>query len=169
MSITDDWRRAFARQAEADFETWDRLQSQRDVPDCHKLCLLQMACEKLAKAHLCTEGSEPEKLQTSHAYFAKAFPKIAEYHYARTRKSRGKYKGVFKPMSLLAREIELLAPSVDDGGRRPDNCEYPWQRTDGTLCVPVGYTFPNLSLLTEPVGRTMLKIIREAISHLTRV
>jgi len=160
MSNVDDWQRAFARQARADFETWDGLQGQRDVPDCHKLHFLQMACEKLAKAHLCTEGSDPKKIQASHAYFARAFPRIAEYHYARIGNSRGKYKGVFKPLRQLAREIELLAPAVDDGGRRPDNCEYPWELPDGAIRAPAEHTFPNLSLLDAPNGFTLLKIVR---------
>jgi hypothetical protein len=166
VSSADDWRRAFARQAKADFQTWDRLQDHRDVPDCHKLHLLQMACEKLAKAHLCTEGSEPERIQASHAYFAKAFPRIAEYHYARMGQSRGKYKGVFQPMRLLAREIELLAPAVDDGGQRPDNCEYPWKLPDGSLRIPAEHAFSNLSLLSTADGFRLLKIVREAILHL---
>jgi hypothetical protein len=58
MSDSQEWAKAFARQARADFETWDRLQGIAETPECHRLLFLQMACEKLTKAHLCKAGSD---------------------------------------------------------------------------------------------------------------
>jgi len=74
MSTADEWANGYARQAWADFETWERLRDIDAVPECHKLLFLQMACEKLTKAHLCKAGSDPTKLQSSHAYIAKNLP-----------------------------------------------------------------------------------------------
>ena len=45
-----------------------------EIPQCHKLLLLQMACEKLAKAHLIKGGRDPNTLQSSHATVAGTLP-----------------------------------------------------------------------------------------------
>ena len=58
------WACGFARQAQADFQTFERLQAM-PVPECHKLQFLQMACEKLVKAHLC-DGSSGRSTVCSH-------------------------------------------------------------------------------------------------------
>ncbi len=168
MSTAADWGRAFAKQASADFQTWERLQCDAEVPKCHKLHFLQMACEKLAKAHLCaTPGTDPHQIQTSHKCFAKSFLLIARDLYVRRGEHLKKLDRLAKPMKRLARQIELLAPSVDDGGRCTDNCEYPWELANDKLRVPAEYTFPNLSSLTDLEGRLLLKIVKGAIGQLT--
>jgi hypothetical protein len=65
----------------------------------------------------------------------------------------------------IAREIEFLAPAVKAGGKRRENCEYPWEY-GGVVYVPAECPFTNLNLLTEPGGRNTLKRIREAIERL---
>jgi len=67
----------------------------------------------------------------------------------------------------LARRIELLAPAIDDGGRAPANCEYPWEDAAGSLRIPADYNF-GIDLLHEPAGRHLLKILFTAIEDLTR-
>jgi hypothetical protein len=67
----------------------------------------------------------------------------------------------------LAREIELLAPAVKRGGKRPDNCEYPWQDAAGNVWVPAEHRFPTLDLVT-PQGILFLKLIETAIDDLRR-
>ena len=80
MSTAAAWGRAFARQAWADFDMWHRLENEREgfgewkVSECHKYHFLQMACEKLCKAYLCASGTDPHRLQSSHAYIAKPLP-----------------------------------------------------------------------------------------------
>src|SRR5690348_2386737 len=83
MPTNQEWSQAFARQARADFDTWYALQNYLSIPDdvrspprCQKLHFLQMACEKLAKAHLLRAGSALSDLETSHAYIAKHLPLI---------------------------------------------------------------------------------------------
>ncbi len=66
----------------------------------------------------------------------------------------------------LARQIELLSPAVDDGGRRPDNCEYPWAISSTAVSIPALHNFSRLSLLTDPVGRSLLKYVHAAIEEL---
>src|SRR4051812_30934849 len=124
MSRADDWARGYARQAEADFKTWEKLQNLDGVPECHKLMFLQMACEKLTKAHLCLAGSEPNNLQGSHAYIARNLPIIIRQQISISNPKNASW--VIKHSEHLSREIEMLAPAVRRSGQRPDNCEYPW-------------------------------------------
>ena len=67
MATPDEWGRAYARQAQADVDTWDHLVGS-SLPECQKLHFMQMACEKLAKAHLYKAGARPEGLQGSHGF-----------------------------------------------------------------------------------------------------
>ena len=69
------WAVGYARQAQADFQTFEKFQAMT-VPECHKLQFLQMACEKLVKAHLCFEKADPSGLQTSHAYVTRTLPVV---------------------------------------------------------------------------------------------
>lgn len=65
----------------------------------------------------------------------------------------------------LARAVEQLAPAVDRDAH-PENAEYPWQIGDD-IVVPIHYSFPNLSLLLEPRGRTFLNFIEQAFDEYT--
>jgi len=165
MTLPTQWVTAFARQAHADLETWARLKGDAHVPECHRLLFLQMACEKLTKAHLCKSGADPKGIQTSHAYIAKNLPVVV-------RQLLGLGFSVRNPnwvqtsSKLLSNEIELLAPAVRRGGQRPDNCEYPWEDVGGQLHSPLDWTFPTSRLLLSPNGRTFLKLIRAAIARL---
>ena len=162
MSTTNEWARAYARQAGADFQSWDSLQHDDSVPECHKLMFLQMACEKLTKAHLCTSGSDPNDLQTSHAYTAKNLPIIIRQQLALSDLNPKSAEWILHHSKHLAQEIELLAPAVKRGGQRPDNCEYPWD--DGSrLHVPLDWTFAPSRLVIAPAGRTFLKLVHAAI------
>ena len=165
MSRSAEWAAAFARQAGADLATWEKLQPVADVPECHKLQLLQMACEKLAKAHLCKAGSDPGVLQSSHAYISKNLPIIIRQQIEVSNRRDAAW--VVQLAGHLAREIEMLAPAVWRGGRRPDNCEYPWEDEGGVLHSPLDWTFTPSTLLTTAAGRTFMKLIRDAINRLT--
>jgi hypothetical protein len=165
MSTADEWAQAYARQASADFDTWNFLQSQPAVPTCHKLLFLQMACEKLTKAHLCKAGSDPRQLQSSHAYIAKNLPIVIRQQMAELGDSVKGKGWILLHSKHLAQEIEMLAPAVKRGGRRPDNCEYPWEDAGGRLHVPLDWSFVPANLLIAPAGRTFLKLVREAIAR----
>jgi len=166
MSVTS-WTVAFAKQARADFATWSLLKSRPDVPQCHSLQFLQMSCEKLVKASLCLFGADPYKLQWSHLYIEKNIPLVARQQLAKMSRAKPrKWDAVLLNVRHLAREIERLSPAADDGGRRPDNCEYPWEDAASQIHVPAEHTFTNLRLLNEPAGRAFLKIMHAAIEEL---
>ena len=172
MATNREWSIAYARQAKADFSMFQTLMSVAsleptvEVEECHKLQFLQMACEKLVKAHLCGQDNNPSDLQTSHAFVARTLP-IVLRETAETMGLTGRHaKELMLQTRHLAREIELLAPAVKRGGLRPDNCEYPWEDELGELHVPLDWSFPTSNLLAVAVGRTFLKLIRVAIDSL---
>jgi len=163
MPTPIDWSRAFAKQAVADFDARDWLCRSRSLPVCQQLHFLQMACEKLCKAYLCAAGSDPADLQASHAYIAKVLPLIVRQQITRSAQQElGRYRWLMDSVKPLAREIELLAPSVTAGGKRRANCEYPWEETNGTVRAPAEHRFPNLQVLDNRAGRALLKIARTA-------
>ena len=169
MPIEDEWRRGYARQAWADLKTREMLSGPagRDVPECHRLHFLQMACEKLVKAHLYFGGSPPGKIQSSHAVIAKHLPIIVNEYYRR-QKGQNLPHHLMARVRSLSREIELLAPAVDNAGLQPANCEYPWLDTaTRRVFVPVDYGFRNLDLPREVAGRLILKIMPVAIAALS--
>jgi hypothetical protein len=123
-----------------------------------------MACEKLCKSHLIEISSvEPEKHQDSHGYTAKNLTMIVrqELSYLWNPPTNGSY--LLSQCQPLAREIELLHPSMDKGGKRRDNCEYPWVH-GGVLRVPAEWPFTNLSSMVEsPHAVNLLKILKSAL------
>jgi hypothetical protein len=168
-----DWSRAYARQARADLEAREALLDVK-FPACQNLHFLQMACEKISKAHLCLGGADPESLHQSHTSAAKVIPLIARellrrdsFKISRSGSERTDHTKLSREIAKLAREIELLAPSVKDSGRRPDNCEYPWEDAAGALLVPAEHDFTYLNGLHRyPAGLTFLKMITVAASEL---
>jgi hypothetical protein len=166
MSTRDDWRKAYARQAEADLAAWQAVRTTAGTAECHRLQLLQMACEKLCKAFLIDGGTDPAALRSSHGYVANPLPTVIRHEILGQRGSLKGMRGVLAHVRHLAREIELLSPACDDGGRRPDNCEYPWEDGSGRVRSPLDQGFHPSRLLAVPAGRTFVKLVRGAIDRL---
>ena len=161
------WSRAYAIQAKEDLAAYETLKG-TDLANCQGLHFLQMACEKVAKAHECWGGADPVSLQSSHKGPERVIPIIAKQLYAREAiESQVSREKAIRAIRDLAREIELLAPAVDDGRLRPENCEYPWEDDQGRLQVPAKHDFSKLSgLHLYPMGRTFLKVVAIAIEEL---
>jgi len=168
MATTDEWSVGYARQAAADFNTFNLMQS-LDVPDCHKLQFLQMACEKLVKGHLRGAKTPQESIQSSHAYISANLPRVLRQEAIQVNYEGPRARQVLERAKLLANEIELLAPSVKRGGQRPDNCEYPWEDITGCLHVPLDWAFNPSQLIIAPSGRTILKLVQGAINRLVKL
>jgi hypothetical protein len=163
------WSRSYALQALVDLDARDALVFTR-IPACQHLHFLQMACEKIAKAHRCLGGAEPKTLMHSHGFAAKVLRQIARELLRRSAFAGGlevAHSGVEAMVRQVAREVDLLAPAVDDSGRRPDNCEYPWEDASGVLHVPAEHTFGSLQMLhNHRAGTTFLKIVSLAAAEL---
>lgn len=166
MATTIECSRGYARQALADLDRYESLAFAGTVPVCHRLQFLQMACEKLVKAYLCRQGTDPAALQGSHAYVAGTLPIVLRLQ-ATLVNFRGRHaRWVLQHAAHLAREIEVLAPAVKRGGGRPDNCEYPWEDDTSQLHVPLDWTFYPAQLLAARAGRAFLKLVRGANERL---
>lgn len=167
MTSPTDWARAYARQADADLRAWETsgLNPGVVVASCHRLLFLQMACEKLCKAYLILNGSPPEDVQSSHSFIAGPMPIILRQQrliMSPDRRGAGELQALARH---LAAEIEMLNPSARRAGRRPDNCEYPWE-SGARVVSPLDWSFPALQLATQHAGRTILKLIRASIDQI---
>jgi hypothetical protein len=132
--------------------------------ECHTLLYLQMSCEKLCKAHLIRRGSAPAALQASHGYIAKPLPVVIKHEISFRKKKRTGMAWLISHVAHLSQEIELLNPSIQRAGHRPDNCEYPWE-LGGKVLSPLDHSFALSKLLIAPAGRTFLKLLRSAIER----
>ena len=129
------WAVGYARQARADFQTFEKLQAM-PVPECHKLQFLQMACEKLVKAHLCAGRTDPADLQASHAYVAGTLPVVLRQEARFVNFTGAAARATLIRARLLASEIDVLAPAVTRNGQRRITAN-----THGRMPAPTS-TFP---------------------------
>ena len=166
MNTKEQWAQGYARQANADFKAWSLYEQYPAAlaAECHALLFLQMACEKLCKAHLIRKGSPLESLQSSHGYVAKPLPQIIQQEILYLKSDVRQMGWVVDHVRHLAREIELLNPAVDRAGQRSDNCEYPW-KVGESIVSPLDHPFAPSSLLTVQAGRTFLKLLASAIKR----
>jgi len=165
-----EWAEAYARQARSDWDLFCRIDALPDVPFCHRLHYLQMACEKIAKAYRARDTDiSVEDVATHHVgfeKFMKAFflsPQI-KHGFAGRDELR---QGVARTVRRIAAQVEKLAPAVDREAT-PDNAEYPWE-DGGRIVVPCEHGFPNLALLRESGGRAFLKIVGQAMEQFENV
>src|SRR6476659_6694377 len=137
MATDAEWSRGYARQAAADLARYDRLEAadsdEDPVEPCHKLQFLQMACEKLVKSHLYDQGAVSDAIRRSHAYRGGTLPVVLRQYAAEINFTGKEARAALQHAKRLAQEIEVLAPAVDRDGKRPDNCEYPWEDAAGML------------------------------------
>lgn len=161
------WSRAYARQAEAERRVRDALLGVPEAPECVRLHLLQMACEKLCKAHQALAGTPVEALVASHRWVEKTLPLIVRSQWGvlglQTPEAK---RHCERSLRSLRRQIDLLAPRKVTVDGRSDNSEYPWDDGTGRILAPVDYAFPNLHLLTERAGTLLLKLVPAALSDL---
>ena len=162
-----NWDQAFARQAESDLDARELLVASNSLPTCHALHYLQMACEKLCKASMISIGSDPLEVQRSHAYIAKHLPTIVRAFMSREAGRLPRDNWIVDAIRPLARKIELLNPAVRDGGRSPQNCEYPWPAQDGSIIAPADHKF-DFAILFDRSGVALLKILRQVAIELQK-
>lgn len=144
---------AFRLQAESDLIAYESLVP-TNVPVSHRLHYLQMWLEKLCKAYLWLPGAAALELRLRHQVVGAVLPRLIGEKWRRLAAF-----GQAPPMPAiraLCREVDLLHPQVDDGGRRPDNVEYPWD-TGGVVHVPAEYKFALAGKLYKNPGPALLK------------
>lgn len=165
MATALEWARGYALQGQADFRAWQAVEGSEDVFPCHRMLFLQMACEKLCKARLIEAGTAPGDLQTSHGYIANPLPLIIRAQLEFMGDDLRTMQGLLRYTRHIAIEVEVANPAVDRGGRRPDNCEYPWEDSKQRLHSPLQWTFTALQLLRDRFGPTFVKVLELAIDR----
>lgn len=165
MATAAEWATGYARQARADFESWQAIESNDVVQPCHRILFLQMACEKLCKARLVEGGTPPQVLQRSHGYVANPLPSVIRAQLEFLGQDLRSKAGLLRFTRHIAAEIEVTNPAVDRNGQRPDNCEYPWEDDAHNLHCPLDWAFSPLQLLRGPLGPTFVKVLRLAIDR----
>lgn len=150
---------------------WNWLKGVEGVAMCHSLHFLQMACEKLCKAHLydANEGADDGEYETSHGYTSKNLHLIVQRAFQRVHPN-GKTAQLKKLVSLtkqLASEVCYLSPAIGKDGNRPDNCEYPWPDGKGGYIVPTNHDFRTLAgMIAGQQYAQVFKMISNAIDDL---
>ena len=138
-----NWSRAYFEQAQSDLEVFKKL-NLPEVPLSHRLHYLQMATEKLAKAHL-TQGKDEPKLShsvlVSFLQVCKQRPELRRLlGYAHDYRAFSSYVDSMLP---TAEKVQRLAPQA--AGRNQPNPEYPWEdRNTATVMVPAQEDFSQL-------------------------
>ena len=169
MASNEEWARGYALQARADYRIYEYLCGQENFPECQRYHFLQMACEKISKAYRCWEGEDPKKLKYSHAYAAKTLPAIFMGFYRRAEiKPRVNREHLLKSFREAARDIDLLAPTVREGGSREDNCEYPWEDPQGSLHVPAQERFQAIRQIETPRRHQFLTLLVRSIEEMAK-
>ncbi len=151
-----DWRRAYLRQAESDFNMLKLITSEtvegRYAP-CHMLHYLQMTFEKLAKGYRTPpEGPEPRHTHKGAVKLVQLLMRLNPAH------GGLHLGGIQRKANLRAllptfEMIERLAPSEANGGYNP---EYPWQPTSSSdVVAPIDHDFDVPELRADKISRVM--------------
>jgi hypothetical protein len=144
-----DWSRAYAKQALSDLDAREKL-TLAGAHKCHRLHFLQMAAEKICKAHL-TKVNGHENIRKTHAYVKRNLPIIARQFYTRMNDENRMAQWEVHQIEQLAGEIELLAPACDDGAHGSIIANIPGRMDTGTCKSRVSTTFQTSMM---KVGRS---------------
>ncbi len=164
MTENEAWSNAFARQAASDLTVSEWLSS-TNLPANHYLEHLQKFMEKAAKAHqysIADKAGLPKDIQESHNFITAVIPQIYREFIGRKRRV---HSSEIKAVRNICRQLDLLNPAVDDGGRRKDNCEYPWQTMETNMIVPAEFKFPVLNSLQTVEGRRLIVVVKTLLQQ----
>lgn len=143
-------QRHFLVQARADFVVFRLLRRDAALPACHALHYLQMATEKLGKAHAWRNGPQPN----THRAFVGFLRSRTTNREAQTLLGysgrNANWGHTLRKDATLAQRIEDLAPTLAGDGPNP---EYPWPPGEPTH-APAEYEFAVwVELQGTSVGR----------------
>ncbi len=157
------WSEVFLSQAKSDWQVYKHIEG-TSFPRCHALHYLQMATEKLAKAYLLAGPTDIQTVRTTHSAFTKYLQALSRNK--RLQNALGmldtQLRAHIKQLLPLAYEIERLAPALARDGPNP---EYPWETPRGTYHAPAVYEFGMSSILLEPRGLHLKRLIQIALER----
>jgi hypothetical protein len=156
-----NWKQAFRRQAESDYDVFVLLNNIDNLPVSHSLHYLQMTSEKIAKSFQC-EANERPKLKHSvvkkFVVSLKTTPAVRNYLGYKDKNEA--FSNFIRTMSSVADRIEKLAPSGQDVSA--PNSEYPWQSRENPLEVvaPVDYSFKEYMIEYNKYEKFIEKMLK---------
>jgi hypothetical protein len=156
-----EFQRLFLVQARTDFDVFELLRGNADLPACQALHYLQMATELFGKAHAWKQG--PPK--RTHRAFVRFLKSVSTNQKAQNQLGfkghNESWKHMLRKSVPLAERVEDLAPALALDGPNP---EYPWPRAEPQF-APAEHTFAIWQELQETaVGRQFLKLVRDLFS-----
>ncbi len=104
-------------------------------------------------------GADPAAVQDSHAHIAKQLPILVKQYLSEEAGRLPRDNWISRAVRPLAAKIERLSPAVNDGGRSPQNSEYPWVAPDRDIIAPADYKFEFGELYSRE-GIEMIRIVR---------
>jgi hypothetical protein len=152
-----EFQRLFLVQARADFDVFELLCEQPDLPHCHALHYLQMATELLGKAHAWKHGP-PANTHRAIVSFLKSLStnRKAQKQLGFEGQNDSWKSLIGKSLLPLATSIEDLAPALALDAPNP---EYPWPR-DAPQVAPAEHTFEIWQKLQKTAaGRQFLSMV----------
>lgn len=115
------------------------------MPACHWIHFLQMATEKMARAHAMDPNSNEQPARTHGGFFLLIRTGLANERWQGRLGYAGQskqYKAILKRLRPLAQQTENMAPALAED--RP-NPEYPWESPQAKVTAPADYGFPNFT------------------------
>ena len=153
------------RQAACDHRLLLFLVNRDDIKSCHKLLVLQMATEKLAKAYSWGGGKPPGLSHKGFVHFLKTLASRSDAGEVARVLGLGHQQGLVNWVATatpLAHELERLAPALANDGPNP---EYPWPHA-APENAPVTHDFDLWRRLVHTGrGRKFLDIVAAAVAR----
>jgi hypothetical protein len=168
--------RAYAEQARADYDAYVASGEtvELSIGEHHRLQLLQMAVEKLAKAFL--YHAEPDA-RYAHNVVLSAVNRIRSHAIAEAAGMKlGQFIRMLDSAKPILLQIEAASPSVGSDGRgltreeseRTANVEYPWQRDENDVAswvAPASQTFRIVhDLRYDPRSQAAVRLLGRLIN-----
>ena len=154
------------QQAICDHDAFQRMRS-LGFAQCHTLQFLQMATEKIAKAHLWRSGHAPPKKHAVFVLFMRLLgQQIKNDHRARIAKlfafSRFEdFQNWLFSVIPIAYALQQVTPDLSNDGPNP---EYPWPHGK-PLFAPAHHDFDVWTQLKTGQGRHLMRFVEIAIER----
>lgn len=154
----NEQQRLYWIQARSDWKVFMLLKGQ---PICHRLHYLQMSTEKLGKAFHWRNASAGKMGHASFVKFVRAMASQSRLAESLGYTNHQGFKEWIKDVSVLAYELERLAPQLAVDGPNP---EYPWPRSH-PVNSPLEHDFEAWQNIRTSHGRHLLTMLSKVIDH----
>lgn len=133
-----NWKEGFYCQAESDFKTYQIL-NRNKVAVCHQIHYLQMAFEKISKAHLAPSGNRRPK--PDHRVLNKFIDRIKtnSLFCKKLGYTNSQFSAIINQIRPIVDFLESVIPRADQ--EEVVSAEYPWKNIRTGVVAPCLYDF----------------------------